>query len=492
MALEEVLRKYINGTYPSLIEAAKSNGYTEDQMKKYIARIKNSNKLQETKLYESYKSHLDERKSKLNTMLETCLRDYINGTYITLEDAATSNGYTKTQLQYFIKQLKKSPELAKRNLYNRYLGAASSKRKEAKENGQKGKRTTTYRQEQIVHWYEMIVNENKSLSEIAKETGIPKSVIHENLNKYLSKEQLERLKKVYEQHQKHINVPVTDTTQHNEKNNKNVYEIIVNELLAMSPKEIEKYIQQKKPSYYVEKIKIFIKNEKDIEKREEVEKLLKTVEQTAEEIKKRKIQEKHERAIFLYDTMIQRGFFNTNEFIRIMHNDFELSVTEMKNILSNGRTILRTKYGQQWEEYLKKLQRNKIRYYILHQRQIRDMLIRIKNQEYDIVDYYINFSMPSRVFIQLYRDLTETNIIQLGETATLNKFFNQYNALESNDSHNWSSANIDMLNGELISQSDRDIVDSIMQRYDIPKCYFKLCLKKYKNGEFDFILKKQM
>ncbi len=490
MVLEEVLRKYINGTYPSLIEAAKSNGYTEDQMKKYIARIKNSNKLQETKLYESYKSHLDERKSKLNTMLETCLRDYINGTYITLEEAAKSINCTKTQLQYFIKQLKNSTELAKRNLYNRYLEAASSKRKEAKEKGgQKGKRTTTYRQEQIVHWYEMIVNENKSLSEIAKETGIPKSVIHENLNRYLSEEQLEILKRVNEKHQKHINGPVNNTPQ---QNNKKVYEIIVNELLAMSPKEIEKYIQQKKPSYYVEKIKIFIKNEKDNEKRKEVEKLLKTVEQIAEEIKKRKIQEKHERAIFLYDTMIQRGFFNTNEFIRIMHNDFELSVTEMKNILSNGRTILRTKYGQQWEEYLKKLQRNKIRYYILHQRQIRDMLIRIKNQEYDIVDYYINFSMPSRVFIQLYRDLTETNIIQLGETATLNKFFNQYNALESNDSHNWSSANIDMLNGELISQSDRDIVDSIMQRYDIPKCYFKLCLKKYKNGEFDFILKKQM
>jgi len=490
VVLEEVLRKYINGTYPSLIEAAKSNGYTEDQMKKYIARIKNSNKLQETKLYESYKSHLDERKSKLNTMLETCLRDYINGTYITLEEAAKSINCTKTQLQYFIKQLKNSTELAKRNLYNRYLEAASSKRKEAKEKGgQKGKRTTTYRQEQIVHWYEMIVNENKSLSEIAKETGIPKSVIHENLNRYLSEEQLEILKRVNEKHQKHINGPVNNTPQ---QNNKKVYEIIVNELLAMSPKEIEKYIQQKKPSYYVEKIKIFIKNEKDNEKRKEVEKLLKTVEQIAEEIKKRKIQEKHERAIFLYDTMIQRGFFNTNEFIRIMHNDFELSVTEMKNILSNGRTILRTKYGQQWEEYLKKLQRNKIRYYILHQRQIRDMLIRIKNQEYDIVDYYINFSMPSRVFIQLYRDLTETNIIQLGETATLNKFFNQYNALESNDSHNWSSANIDMLNGELISQSDRDIVDSIMQRYDIPKCYFKLCLKKYKNGEFDFILKKQM
>lgn len=493
MALEEVLRKYINGTYPSLIEAAKSNGYTEDQMKKYIARIKNSNKLQETKLYESYKSHLDERKSKLNTMLETCLRDYINGTYITLEEAAKSINCTKTQLQYFIKQLKNSTELAKRNLYNRYLEAASSKRKEAKEKGgQKGKRTTTYRQEQIVHWYEMIVNENKSLSEIVNETGITKTVINENLNKYLSKEQLERLKKVYEQHKKHINVPVNDTTQHNEKNNKNLYKIIVNELLAMSPKEIEKYIQQKKPSYYVEKIKIFIKNEKDIKKREEVEELLKTVEQIAEEIKKRKIQETHERAIFLYDTMIQRGFFNTNEFIRIMHNDFELSVTEMKNILQNGRTILKNQYQQRWDEYLKKIQRNKIRYYILHQRQINDMLIRIKNQEYDIVDYYINFSMPSRVFIQLYRDLTETNIIQLGETATLNKFFNQYNALESNDSHNWSSANIDMLNGELISQSDRDIVDNIMQRYYIPKCYFKLCLKKYKNGEFDFILKKQI
>lgn len=148
MVLEEVLRKYINGTYPSLIEAAKSNGYTEDQMKKYIARIKNSNKLQETKLYESYKSHLDERKSKLNTMLETCLRDYINGTYITLEEAAKSINCTKTQLQYFIKQLKNSTELAKRNLYNRYIKAASSKRKEAKEKGgQKGKRTTTYRQE---------------------------------------------------------------------------------------------------------------------------------------------------------------------------------------------------------------------------------------------------------------------------------------------------------------------------------------------------------
>ena len=133
--------------------------------------------------------------------LEEVLKKYIDGTYNTLKEAAESNGYTIDQIKYFIKTLKNSTDISKLELYKSYVLVADSRKKEAVVKGGKtGKRTINHTLEDIRLWYNLIVNEDMTLVKVEEKTGLPRTVIYENLEKYLSNEEKEQLRMAYIRH----------------------------------------------------------------------------------------------------------------------------------------------------------------------------------------------------------------------------------------------------------------------------------------------------
>lgn len=270
---------------------------------------------------------------------------------------------------------------------------------------------------------------------------------------------------------------------------------IVNQLMRMTEEELKKYLEGKRLSEIKLKIGKYSESITDKSDLELVDKLLTRIieikETTMTTKKNQENQQRYERAIEIFDTMTKRGFFSFCEFNRKMHDHFNCNLDEMERQTSKSRVLLNEKYPEKYEEYKNKIKKNKIRFYILHQRQIRDMLIAIKHEKYDIVDYYINFRIPSKVFINLYKDFHEMKIIKTESRTLLNKFFEKYLAHPYSDTLNWNCTNLSECNGE-ITQSEHDKLVEFMSYYGIPKCYFKLCFKKYKKGELNYFFGRQL
>ena len=133
--------------------------------------------------------------------LEEVLRKYIDGTYHTLKEASESNGYTIDQIKYFIRTIKNSTDIAKLKLYESYILTADLRKKEAViKGGQTGKRTINHTLEDVKLWYDLIVNNDMTIVDVEKKTGVPRTVIYENLDKYLSSEEKEKLRETYIKH----------------------------------------------------------------------------------------------------------------------------------------------------------------------------------------------------------------------------------------------------------------------------------------------------
>lgn len=125
------------------------------------------------------------------------------GEYRTLKQAAEQNNISIDKIKNYIRKIKNSNKQDEIELYKEYLEIATENQQQAKiKGGQNGKRTTTYSIEQINSWYSMIVEGDMTLDEVEKETGISKSVIHENLNNNLSDLQRKQLEIIYEKHKR--------------------------------------------------------------------------------------------------------------------------------------------------------------------------------------------------------------------------------------------------------------------------------------------------
>ena len=129
------------------------------------------------------------------------LEKYIDGTYKTLKEAAESNGFKEDKLKNFVRKISKSINKADLELCKKYVIVASQRQKEARiKGGKNGKATSSYKQDDFDKWYSLIVDKNLTLVNVEKVTGVPKSVIYENLNKNLPLEKKEKLREVYLKH----------------------------------------------------------------------------------------------------------------------------------------------------------------------------------------------------------------------------------------------------------------------------------------------------
>lgn len=109
MTLKDILTKYMDGTYTTLQEAAKENGYTVDQLKYFIRKLKNSKELAEKKLYILYLDTARERRKQAKIKggqngkrkttysigeIETWFNMIVNGD-MTLDEVSNQTGIPK-------------------------------------------------------------------------------------------------------------------------------------------------------------------------------------------------------------------------------------------------------------------------------------------------------------------------------------------------------------------------------------------------------------
>lgn len=264
------------------------------------------------------------------------------------------------------------------------------------------------------------------------------------------------------------------------------YKTMVEKLIPMSDEELLKYINENGINRIRVKLENYIKNVKEENKAELARQTLERI-NSLYESKKVSSQSKYEEqkyndAISVFETMVKRGFFNYTDFKTKMNKYFGCDSVEMDKLLTNSRTLLRTKYPEKFQEYKNKMEKNKIRFYIMHEQQFKNMIIGIRHEQYDIVDFYINFNLSSKAFENLYYDLTEKNIIAPDDKITLNKFFEKYNERMREAYYTDNHGKPIECNGQ-ISQEDEEKIKEFMEQYGIPEKYFKLCYSKYKKGE---------
>ena len=333
-----------------------------------------------------------------------------------------------------------------------------------------------------------------------------KKDLNRRLNAYISenkiKKSLDYLKHLLDERKEQIILTGKGTldyemmrnTQDIHKNSTST-QTIVNKLNAMSEEEIFEFLKENKINIIQSKIEKYIQRVLDEQQKTELEELLHKIQSiyanTKESKKKTETQKRYEQAIQLFDTMVNRGYFSYTDFKNHMNGFYGCDSIEMEKLVTNCKVLLRDNYPEKMEEYNNKIQRNRIRFYILHQKQFDDMLIRIKHKQYDIIDFYIDFKLSPTIFIRLYTKLYESKIITLEQKTLLNIFFEKYFERKHDGQYSGEHGKLIECNGT-ISEEDKEKVEWFMECYLIPKQYFKLCYKKYKKGELDYFLGKQL
>lgn len=268
--------------------------------------------------------------------------------------------------------------------------------------------------------------------------------------------------------------------------NESNYKTIVTKLLQMTDEELEEYIKNNDIKRIKIKFEKYIKKINEKEKIETAKKTLERIKKIHQAIKDSAIlkneKQKYDKAIMIFDTMINKGFFDYIDFITRMNKYFDYDLIEMERVVSNSIVLLKTKYPEKMQEYENKIEKNKIRFYILHQQQIKNMIIGIKHGNYDIIDFYTDFKLSCKVFQKLYYELTKKKIIKIEDKIMLNKFFQKYNERIHIEHPKNSFGRLIECNG-IITQEEENIIKSFMEQYGIPSKHFKLCYKKYKKGE---------
>jgi len=274
------------------------------------------------------------------------------------------------------------------------------------------------------------------------------------------------------------------------------YKTVIEELAKMTDEQLIEYIHNN------DLAALKLKFEKYLQKTTDT-KLLKTAKETLERILKLKSQtkqqkidnltkEKYELAIKVYETMASRGYFNYKQFAREQHDFFNCGVLKMEQLITYSRMFLYSNYPEKLKEYRKKIQNNKIKYYIYNTKKFKHMITNIP-ENYDIINYYIDFKTPLIEFIDYYKDLGQLKVLKSEQIVKLNKFFSQYIDKMSNTINEKSvDINDHIQYGEkIISQEEKEKVLEFMEKYKIPSNFFLRCYVKYTKGELDKYIKQK-
>lgn len=336
--------------------------------------------------------------------------------------------------------------------------------------------------------------------------SISRKDLNERLNSYIKenkiKKSLEYLKRLLDERKEQIlliekgtlNYEIMRNTQDIHKNSTST-QTIVGKLMAMPEDQIFDFLKQNKINVIQSKIEKRIKEVSDEQQKIVLEELLHKIQSiydsTMSEKRQSEAQKRYKQSIQLFDTMVNKGYFSYTDFKKNMNEYFCCDASEIERLVTNCRVLLRDKYPEKMKEYNNKIQKNRIRFYILHQKQFDDMLSGIKYGQYDIVDFYINFKLSPDVFIRLYTKLHESRIITTEQKTLLNKFFEKYFERKYDGQYSREHGKLIECNGT-ISKEDKEKVEWFMECYLIPQQYFKLCYKKYMSGELDYLFDKRL
>lgn len=270
------------------------------------------------------------------------------------------------------------------------------------------------------------------------------------------------------------------------KRNTITYKQIVEKLISLNEEEIKKYIAEQKLT--ITKIKISFKKYIEQSTGKNInqivatyEYIIRVYEQNKNGQKIKQDEEDYQNAINLFEQITKEGFFLISDFYNQRFRDNNMSEEECKSFVYKHLRILKYKYPEKYNYYLKKMNENRLRAYLKLKDKIEEMLAKLPDN-YDIVDYYVNINMR----IYPFKNLCEKFLKQEDKTK-ISKFISKYSEekypylpITQYQTITLKKGTIEELSEEIIN-----LILEFMQQYNIPNNYFYICYKKYTKGELD-------
>lgn len=132
-------------------------------------------------------------------VVEYIVDSYENGKLVTALEASIKFDCSVSSIRKYVAKLKASTDIDDKKLYNSYLAASSMSRLKGQVlGGKNGKRTSKLSDKVVSDFCEYIIENDCTLRQMEKISGIPKSTLYENLDKLNDP----RLQSVYDDHRR--------------------------------------------------------------------------------------------------------------------------------------------------------------------------------------------------------------------------------------------------------------------------------------------------
>lgn len=132
-------------------------------------------------------------------VVEYIVDSYREGRLVTVLDASHKFDCSISSIRKYIAKLKVSTDPADKKLYDSYLVVSSMARLRGQIlGGKKGKRLSTFSSSDVSDLCDFIVENDCTLRQMEKISGIPKSTLYENLSKLKDS----RLQDIYDEHRR--------------------------------------------------------------------------------------------------------------------------------------------------------------------------------------------------------------------------------------------------------------------------------------------------
>lgn len=221
--------------------------------------------------------------------------------------------------------------------------------------------------------------------------------------------------------------------------------------------------------------------------------------------RKQKEKSKIDAALKFFNLQFDLGFIDRNTYLNYLTKEnkynlefkdkYDLKQKYLKMYNQYKRVLLNSKsYKQYYDIRLNDLKNN---IYESIVDKVNDFIVGLRDNSYDIIDYYLNFDMPFEHFYTIV-----CNNLTTYEKEILTKFgilygFNYNNFKNCSANYNVSISNIDSIkknrfffDDNEISDEIKDYVISLMNKYNIPYRFFNNVLVKYCQNPECFVEKR--
>lgn len=274
------------------------------------------------------------------------------------------------------------------------------------------------------------------------------------------------------------------------RNNKKVYIEFVENITSLNNEEIKKQVLSKeiKKTEVVKRFKDYLEKIKDQEKIEIAKKVYAYIMSIYEEIeneeKEKQEKEKHDKVIELFNKIVNEGYITIKDFARENHSKYRMEKKQFIENLYRMKKYLEER--NEYKYYEEMLDANRKFTYKQLEQKI-DIMLKglLDNYEkvscennYDIIDYYLEIGMNPNTFIELCEGFVDEK-----EITKLKHFFRYYADYEK-----YPDVQIPTTINIMGQQIPEEIINEIlelMEEHNIQKRYVYICCKKYALGQLD-------